>query len=72
LPENSKKICFESSVNVLRVSEHLHDVYKFPKFLQRNMVNNKTYEGAFKEFEENEFGGLTNNNIRQLLIPLLR
>ena len=41
-----------------------------PQVLQRNMVNNKTYEGAFKEFEENEFGGLTNNNIRQLLIPL--
>ena len=41
-----------------------------PQVLQRNMVNNKTYEGAFKEFEENEFGGLTNSNIRQLLIPL--
>ena len=41
-----------------------------PQVLQRNMVNNRSYEGAFREFEENEFGGLTNNNIRQLLTPL--
>jgi len=41
-----------------------------PPPLQRNMVNNRSYEGAFREFEENEFGGLTNNNIRQLLTPL--
>lgn len=33
------------------------------------MINNRTYEGAFREFENNEFGGLTNNNIRQLLGP---
>ena len=37
-----------------------------PQRLQRNMINNRTYEGAFREFENNEFGGLTNNNIRQL------
>ena len=40
-----------------------------PQRLQRNMINNRTYEGAFREFENNEFGGLTNNNIRQLLGP---
>ena len=43
---------------------------RVPPPLQRNMVNNRSYEGAFREFEENEFGGLTNNNIRQLLTPL--
>ena len=40
-----------------------------PQLLQRNMVNNQSYEGAFREFENNEFGGLTNNNMRQLLGP---
>jgi len=40
---------------------------RVPQLLQKNMVNNQSYEGAFREFENNEFGGLTNNNIRQLL-----
>jgi hypothetical protein len=42
---------------------------RVPPLLQRNMVNNRSYEGAFREFEENEFAGLTNNNLRELLAP---
>ena len=41
---------------------------QIPERLQRNLVNNRTYEGAFKEFEnnspfENEFDDLNMNNL---------